>query len=35
MDSQKIYIGDKVASFDRSEVKGELVNIGEESYYKI
>jgi hypothetical protein len=35
MESQKIYIGDKVASFDRSEVKGELVNIGEESYYKI
>ena len=35
MDSQKVYIGDKVASFDRSEVKGEIVNIGEESYYKI
>jgi len=31
----KIYIGDNAASFIRNEVKGQLVNIGDESYYKI
>jgi len=31
----KIFLGDRAASLERTEVKGELVNIGEESYYKI
>ena len=30
-----MYIGDKVASFEANEVKGKLVIIGDESYYRI
>ena len=30
-----IYIGNKEASFEANEVKGKLVTVGDESYYKI
>lgn len=35
MSINQIYIGDKKASFEVKEVKGTLVNIDDESYYKI
>ncbi|NNE76496.1 MAG: hypothetical protein HKN31_05425, partial [Pricia sp.] len=35
MNINQIYIGDKKATFNELEVKGSLVTIGDESYYKI
>ena len=32
---KKMYIGNKEVSFDTNEVTGELVILGEESFYKI
>ena len=32
---QSMYIGNMEASFETNEVKGKLISIGDESYYKI
>tara|TARA_R110002049_G_scaffold168670_3_gene335229 strand:- start:1 stop:3462 length:3462 start_codon:yes stop_codon:yes gene_type:complete len=35
MNQEKVYIGDNKAPFDKKDIKGELINFGNESYYKI